>query len=85
MNDYEESHAGWVMGPSLPKTAVWESSMNEFQNGVILVGGNGQFEGDHLYQLISPNGTWTEMKQTLKVYQYRHVSFLIPDELVSCH
>jgi hypothetical protein len=81
INEFEESSAGWVMGPSLPK-AIIESTMNEFQNGVILIGGYYQFD---LYQLTSPNGTWTKMRQTLKEARYAHVSFLVPDELVNCH
>jgi hypothetical protein len=81
LNEFEESSAGWVMGPSLPK-AIWASTMNELQNGVILIGGDKQVD---LYQLTSPNGAWTKMKQTLKGTRGRHVSFLIPDELVNCH
>jgi hypothetical protein len=81
LNEIEASGAGWVMGPSLPK-AIWASTMNEFKNGVILMGGYDQF---YLYQLTSPNGTWTKMKQTLRGIRGRHVSFLVPDELVNCH
>ncbi len=81
LNEFEESGAGWVMGPGLPRTII-QSTMNEFQNGVILIGGENQVE---LYQLISPNGSWTKMKQTLKEARYGHVSFLVPDELVNCH
>jgi hypothetical protein len=81
LNEFEESSAGWVMGPSLP-TVIWSSTMNEFQNGVILIGGDDQYD---LYQLTSPTGTWTKMKQTLKEARYGHVSFLVPDELVNCH
>jgi 16S rRNA U516 pseudouridylate synthase RsuA-like enzyme len=81
LNELEASGARWVMGPSLPK-AIFASTMNEFQNGVILIGGENQVE---LYQLTSPNGTWTKMKQTLKEGRYGHVSFLVPDELVNCH
>jgi hypothetical protein len=81
LNEFEASGAGWIMGPSLPK-AIRYSTMNAFQNGVILIGGENQVE---LYQLTSPIGTWTKMKQTLKEERYGHVSFLIPDELVNCH
>jgi len=69
------------MGPSLPK-AISGSTMNEFQNGVILIKGNGQVD---LYQLTSPTESWTKMKQTLKEARGYHVSFLVPDELVNCH
>jgi hypothetical protein len=81
LNELEASGAGWVMGPSPPE-GIRYSTMNEFQNGVILIGGENQVE---LYQLTSPNGTWTKMKQTLKEERFGHVSFLIPDELVNCH
>jgi hypothetical protein len=81
--DGGESNA-WVLGPPLPKYAVY-STMVEFQNSVILIGGEGGVDGLHLYQLSSPNGTWVEMKQTLREKKSKHVSFLVPDELVNCH
>ncbi len=74
----------WVMGPSLPYAAGL-STMIEFQNSVILVGGGGGGDVQHLYQLSFPNGTWAEMKQTLKEPREGHVSFLVPDEIVNCH
>ena len=76
--------SGWTTGPNLPKTAE-ASTMVEFQDGVILIGGLGEVDGNHMYQLSSPTGTWTEMNQTLKQKRYWHVSFLVPDEMVSCH
>jgi hypothetical protein len=87
--DGNKNSGSWVSGPSLPKSA-WLSTMIEFQNSVILVGGKEGGSGDgvdgqHLYQLTSPNGTWVEMEQTLKKTMSAHVSFLVPDELVSCH
>jgi hypothetical protein len=33
--------AGWIMGPSMPLTVIG-STMQSFQNGVILIGGTGQ-------------------------------------------
>ncbi len=81
LNEFEASGAGWVMGPSLPK-ATSGSTMNAFENGVLLIGGENQVD---LYQLTYLNGTWTKMKQTLKEARYGHVSFLVPDELVNCH
>ncbi len=59
--------------------------MIEFGNSVILVGGEGVVDGQHLYQLSGPNESWIEMKQTLKVSRFRHIAFLVPDELVNCH
>ena len=75
---------GWKMGPSLPNYA-YLSTLIEYQNSVVLIGGEQGVDGQHLYQLSSPNGTWVEMKQTLKEKRSRHVSFLVPDELVNCH
>jgi hypothetical protein len=72
------------MGPVLPLT-VTGASMNTFQNGVILIGGEGQVDGTHLYQLSSPNGTWKKMGKLLNAQRSQHVSFLVPDELVCCH
>jgi len=80
----EDINSGWVAGPDLPKEAS-SATMVEFQDGVILVGGSGNVGGQNLYQLTSPTGTWTEMKQALKVERSLHVSFLVPDELVNCH
>ncbi len=69
-----------VTGPTLP-SAEFRSTITEFQNGVILIGGSSQVET--LYQLTSPFGTWTEMKQTLKQEREWNLSFLVPDELVN--
>ena len=78
------SKSEWQKGPELPK-AVKESTMIEYDNSVILIGGKGEVDGFHLYQLFSPNGSWLEMKQTLKTNRSLHVAFLVPDELVNCH
>ena len=84
LNDFENNNSGWKVGPSIP-VRVDGSAMVEFQNGVIMIGGRGERNGRHLYQLSSPYGKWTEMKQTLKEPRSHFVSFLVPDELVSCH
>ncbi len=81
----DESEAnGWVMGPSLPIVA-YLSTMVEYTNSVILIGGEEGVDGRTLYQLTSPKGNWVEMKQSLTLPRSRHVSFLVPDELVNCH
>ena len=80
----DKYESGWMAGPSLPETAI-APSMIEFQNSVILVGGDGGVGGQHLYQLSSTSGPWVEMKQTLKEPRAKHVSFLIPDGLANCH
>jgi hypothetical protein len=84
LNEQNIDNLKWIIGPQLPKTASF-GTVVEFQNSIILVGGTGQVDGKHLYQLTSPNGTWTEMKQTLKERRYYHASFLVPDELVNCY
>lgn len=84
LNEFETSQQGWVMGPNLPNIAL-SSTMTEYKNSVILVGGDYGVDGQHLYQLSSPTGTWLEMNQTLKKSRYEHVSFLVPDEIVNCH
>jgi hypothetical protein len=82
--DGNKNTSSWISGPYLPR-AAWLSTMIEFQNSVILIGGELGVDGRHLYQLTSPSGTWVEMKQTLKEPRAGHVSFLVPDELVNCH
>ena len=59
--------------------------MVEYQNSVILVGGEGGVKGQEMYQLSSPDGPWVEMQQTLKEGRTKHVAFLIPDQIVDCH
>ena len=83
-NEQEWDKLSWIMGPSLPKAAGF-ATVVEFQNSIILVGGKGEVDKRHLYQLTSPNGTWIEMKQTLKEERWYHASFLVPDEFVNCY
>jgi hypothetical protein len=84
LNDYESNNSGWKVGPSIP-VKVDGSAMVEFQNGVIMIGGRGEGDGRHLYQLSSPYGNWIAMKQTLKEPRSHFASFLVPDNLVNCH
>jgi len=84
LSEFETSQQGWVRGPNLPNTANIPT-MVEYKNSVILVGGEIGVDGQHLYQLSSPAGPWVEMKQTLKEKRSRHVSFLVPDEIVNCY
>jgi hypothetical protein len=84
INDFERYNSGWKVGPNSP-VRVDGSAMIEFQNGVIMIGGRGEGDGRRLFKLTSPYGNWTEMKQTLKEPRSHFVSFLVPDELVSCH
>jgi len=84
LNDQNIENLKWVLGPKLPKTAS-HGTVVEFNNSIVLVGGKGEVDGRHLYKLSSPNGTWTEMKQTLNESRYYHASFFVPDELVDCN
>ena len=84
INEHNIDNLKWIMGPELPKTASF-GTVVEFQNSIILVGGKGEVDGRHMYQLSSPIGNWTEMKQTLKQPRRNYASFLVPDELVNCH
>jgi hypothetical protein len=89
LGNYENNKAGWSIGPPLPVSASY-TSMVEYKNGVILVGGLYQgtpysVTNQNLYQLQSPFGPWTTMKQTLKDPFRGESAFLIPDDLVNCH
>ncbi len=78
----------WEKGPSLPKP-IAEGTMIAFESSVILIGGNQEIDdednGHFLYQLSSPDGNWTEMRQKTKLKRAKHVAFLVPDDIVSCH
>jgi hypothetical protein len=76
--------SGWTSGPALPKTSYY-STIVEFNNTLILVGGDHGVDGLHMYQLSDREGHWVEMKQILKQGRNRHLSFLVPDEVVNCH
>ena len=61
--------------------------MVEYEDSVIVIGGltgNDLIKEDRLYRHYFPFGNWIEMKQTLKEKRGVHVSFLIPDHLVTC-
>ena len=82
----EDLKSGWTIGPDLPFN-ISTAAIVEFEDGLVLVGGFGaEVDGRHLYRLSTPDGTWTEMEQTLKEeYRRGQVAFLIPDELTNCH
>jgi len=65
----------------LIKLAPGYSTMTEYNNTAILVGG---LSNKYLYQLSSPDDQWVEMKQALKERRAAHVAFLIPDNIVNC-
>ena len=84
LNDFEKYNSGWKVGPNLPLGGDGQA-MAEFKNGVIIIGGRSAGDSRRIFQLTSPFGNWTEMKQTLKEPRSHFVSFLVPDELVNCH
>lgn len=74
---------GWQDGPELPHK-VSESVLVEYKNSVVLVGGFGDDDGKHLYQLKSRVGPWIQMETILPVSKSDHLAILIPDELTDC-
>jgi hypothetical protein len=90
LGNYENNKAGWIIGPSL-FLALMKTSIIEYQNGVILLGGLYKYNSiafsanQNLYQLQSPLGPWTPLKQTLKDSSNSDLAFLVPDEAVKCH
>ena len=82
LNEDGTHNQRWITGPDLPDY-VYGSRMIEYKNSVILFGGDNG--GQQLYQLFSPDGPWTEMKQTLKTQRWFPAAFLVPDEIVNCH
>ena len=81
LNEEDVYKGDWVMGPALPGAVIF-STMVEYKHSVILIGG---VDGRHLYQLSSPSGPWTQMRQALKYNTRKQVAFLVPDQIVSCH
>jgi len=81
LNNYGKKKVEWVFGPELLESKQG-STMIEYNNSVILIGGG---NGRTLFQLSSPNGPWIKMRQKLKYFRDDHVSFLVPDEIVNCH
>jgi hypothetical protein len=83
-----ESSNEWQTGPELP-FGISLSQMVEDQNGgVVLIGGESEFEAnlDTLYHLPhgGENAVWTKMEQKLKIGRYSHTAFLVPDNIVDC-
>ncbi len=88
LNEYGHLNISWVEGVSLPHI-IKEPVMVEFDNGVMLVGGEDNLRntdsGRQLFLLSSPNATWTRINKTLKETRLYHSAFLVPDEIVNCH
>ena len=84
LNDFESHNYGWTPGPEL-STGIRSSTLVEYQNGLILVGGKNTGADNHFYQLSSPRGPWITMEQTLIQERYLQTAFLIPDKIANCH
>ncbi len=84
LNDDGNSEGEWVFGPELHESTYY-ATMIDYNNSVVIIGGGlGEDGRSHLFQLSSPNRAWIKMNQTLKFEKSRPLSFLVPDELVSC-
>jgi hypothetical protein len=82
LSGYDLFQKNWVKGQNLPSSSSG-SSLFEFQNGLIIVGG---WAHRHLYHLSAPNESWVEMKYLLKEpVADSHVAFLIPNYKTNCH
>ena len=86
LDQYEAQMAtGWVPGPTLP-VASYLSAMIQVEDGVVLVGGESSLgSSQSLYKLTSTGTHWEPLEVSLKEPRSRHVSFLLPDDLVHCH
>jgi len=86
LNDDGTNEWEWVSGPELP-AEIKHSTMIEYNNSVILIGGNPWADKlpDNMLQLSSPKGPWTEMSKPFMEGEGSLVGFLVPDELVNCH
>ena len=74
---------GWESGPELP-SPVQQATMFEYEDGVILVGGDSDLAGQSLYKLTPSSSDWEILLQKLNFARRAHTSFLIPDEFVNC-
>jgi hypothetical protein len=84
LRKYFNENKGWVFGSSLPYNTGFASSF-EFENTLIISGGNGEVDGTQFFQLTSPLGNWVQMHQFLKESRDGHVMFLISDEVANCY
>ena len=75
---------GWEFGPELP-SRVLQAAMFEYEDGVILVGGDSDLAGLSLYKLTPSSSDWEILPQKLSFPRRSHISFLIPDEFVNCY
>jgi hypothetical protein len=78
----------WRNGPDLPKGIYLASMVEDPAGGVILIGGRSN-DDQYLQTLFrlsdaGDDAKWVEMPQKLKTGRYRHISFLVPDDIATC-
>jgi hypothetical protein len=74
----------WRLGPYFPTLTRAAALVRDPRGGVILVGGDTVPDiTTALYQLKHGGANWELMTQQLKVANFYHVAFVIPDNLVS--
>ena len=75
-------------GPDMPKALAFASMAPGIggSNSLILSGGYDGSRQSKLYELKCRKGecAWTTLPMELEVARDRHVSFLIPDSMVTC-
>ncbi len=83
-----DSFNEWQTGPELPFGISLSQMVEDPNGGVVLIGGESEFEAnlDTLYHLPhgGENAVWTKMEQKLKIGRYSHTAFLVPDNFVDC-
>lgn len=82
----DEGATEWRDGAHLPAPTAFGTMIEDQAGCVIMIGGGSAKDStlDTLLKLEHPDGEWKEMGQKLKNGRRLHVSFLIPDHLVSC-
>ena len=74
-----ESPTRWIKGPELPFSAFL-STLVELEGEVVLVGGRRDVDdGQHLYYLASPEGSWKKLNQTVKGKTAIFISLVAPN------
>ncbi len=72
----------WRPGPSLPVVLIAPQMVGDPRGGVILTGGaTDTYLSPFLYRLRHAGARWEMMTQQLKIANYFHVAFIIPDSL----
>jgi hypothetical protein len=83
----DEGSNEWQTGPELPFGIADSQMVEDWNGGVVLIGGHSQIGSlETLYQL--PHGgqdaVWTKMEQKMNTERYGQTAFMVPDILVDC-